>query len=254
MSLHLFFSPPNVQKLRQKSDRKALARAMNYTHGFGIRYPAARALAELADASCLNAFEQAILSGDLQMQQIAAQGLGASGSPQAVPVLLNALAQDCRPRLQAALSRLEDPQTSAKEQLAAWIGDIEENFTLRLLSAEAFIDDPERANNESERPEAAFYLLGTLKKESARIRAYFISLLTANAKDTSDEVIRQRAQHILSQAQLEATRLAAAILRALGQLHAAGAAEVIRARLTDPDETVRQQAALTLQKLGQPLE
>jgi len=254
MSLHLLFGPPNIKKMREKKDRKGLARAMEYSHGFGIRYPAARALAELADETCLQAFERALQSGDLQLQQIAAQGLGASGSPEALPILLKALAEDCRPTLRAASDRLGQPGAAAKPQLSAWVQDLNENFTLRMLSAEALIADPERETNENERPEAAFYLLNTLKKEPARIRAHFVELLTASAKDLSDEEVRQRALTIFDKAQDEAGKLVTAILRAAGQLNAVSAAQTVRPFLQDPHESVRQQAALTLQKLGQPLE
>jgi len=254
MSMHLLFGPPNIKKLSDKKDRKALARAMDYNHGFGIRYPAARALADLADASCLPAFERALKSGDLEMQQIAARGLGASGSQTALPILIKALEADCRPDLQVEIASLQQSATNTKTQLAARIQDIKQNFTVRMLSAEALIEDPDQSTNPSERSEAAFYLLNTLYKEPARVRAHFIELLVTSAKNLTDEEVRQRALELFTHAENEAAKLVAAVIRAIGQLNAASSAQTVRPYLQDPHESVRQQAALTLQKLGLPLE
>jgi len=142
-----FFGPPNVQKLKIKSDIQRLIKLLKYKKNVTVRQDAVLALGQICDANTVEPIISTLSDADKDVRRAAVEALGNIGDMRAVSSLITVLKEDknniVRKAAVQALAQIGD--TRAIEPLVVTLNDVD----VRDAAEKALLNiDPNWKNSE----------------------------------------------------------------------------------------------------------
>ncbi len=220
------FGPPNVKKMKERSNIKGLIKALDYKKEYGVRKAAAGALGQIGDARAVEPLITALKDEDGYVRGAATLALGQIGGPAAEPLITALKDKHAYVRGYAA---------EALDKLG-WEPDLDENGAQYWIAKREWqkcveIGAPAVEPLITALKDKDAYMCGCAAGALGRIGdARAVEPLSAALKDEKWQVRGHAA-------------------RALGQIGDARAGKPLTAALKDEDEDVRRAASEALDKL-----